>query len=678
MIRNHLYQALRTALVFFIVSLTMACGKDRPDIIVDASSMDVFSSGIRVEAEPLGGQFSQDVLFSTTDKWLAIVSNSGEGWLSIQPSSGAAGKVMMTVKVLRNESETERKAEVKITCGTVNKAFTVVQEGKTPEPQAEPSIIDVTKPEESGITVVSLDGKEGTLLITAEEGKVPKVGDYICSDITEQAPYGFLIKVGSVKDASAKDIIMKQYLIVSADISLHEFCLLAGIREPGWHTLVETDASFVDDRGNTVEPEPKEGPKLFTYHVPLSFKDNIKLDYKQEFTLPSMEIYLDPTGVNVITGCRALIKNTETLHAEMKGKIVKEKGDFYKKYGVQDLTIRHTLKLPIAFPVYVTVQFKPSVPYELSLSGEVDLDILRNTKYNRLEFYYSTLTNQMTPLDPERGCFYQDYDFKERGPEMDPDDNIVSAKLEGIASIGLDFEFSLGLYGGNFIEPEDNDKDAIAKISKYLSVGANVGYKMELKSSLGLQGELDGQGQHRIKVIDDNKISSYVYGKLWTSVLKAEVAGLGLDIGKAEAEVKVLKQEFHFPNYFRNWRKLKVVSKSNQVSITAKNSFLLGDWLFKESRFGFCLESFDGEDYWIGNYSGPPLSDGESISFELPVPVDQLRKNITYTVYPFSMISNFPFIEGEKMVCRKGTSFVVTDSGDIRMSVIDDVPGEVL
>ena len=688
MIIERMYRALKTLLVFLAGLFMMSCGENnpepgtKPEITIDASCLEVFSSGIRVEAEPEGGTFTKEILFTATDKWTASITDDGTtGWVSVRPSSGAAGKATMTVSVTNNDSDSERRASVAITCGTVSKSFTVMQDGKTPV-SSEPAIINVTKPEESGVTVVNYDIVEGTLEITAEEGKEPKVGDIICSGRTKEAPYGFFMKVESVKDASTRDYLLKRYILTAADISLYEFCQLAGITEPGWYPLIETEATFVNDEGTAIEPEQKDGPKLFSYHVPLEFKKTIKLDFKQDFTIPSLELYFDPSSVNVSVGCRAVIKNTETLHASIKGTIAKEKGDFYKKYGVQEFIIQHVYDLQVGLvPIIVTTQFKPSVPYELSLSGEVDLDILRSTKYNRLEFCYSMLTDKMEPIYPEKGYFYQDFDFKEKGPEFQPDENTVSAKLEGVASIGLDFEYSVGLYGGNLIDEDDIDKESLVKVSKFLSLGANAGYKLELKSSLGLEKELDGQGHNKVKVIDDNKLSSYIYGKLWTSVLKAEVAGMGLDFGKAEVEVKLFKQEFHFPNFFRDWRKLKVNSITRQdfINITANNSFPFGDWMFKESGYGFCLESSDGQDYWVLDVSNYPLAgENEKLDYDIPIPVDNLRRNVTYTVYPYSMISNFPFVEGEQMVCRKGVSFIISDNGELVTTTIDEVPGEVL
>ena len=295
MITNHLYRALRTAFFFLMGVIVLACGENnpepkpetKPDIIVDASYLDIFSSGIMVEAEPPGGTFTKDVRFSTTDKWTASITGSGStDWISVQPSSGPSGKAAMTVTVTTNDTESERRAEVTIVCGNVSKSFVVVQDGKTSV--AEPAIVNVSDPTLSGITVESYDPLAGTLEITVEEGKEPKVGDILCSERTEVAPYGFMVKIVSIQDISTKTYVERRLLLAYTDLGIYEICKVAGITEPGWYPLIEKDVSCTDEDGNVIVPEPKAGPKVVSKIVPMSFSDVIKFEYKFNFSVQSM------------------------------------------------------------------------------------------------------------------------------------------------------------------------------------------------------------------------------------------------------------------------------------------------------------------------------------------------------------------------------------------------------
>ena len=563
---------------------------------------------------------------------------------------------------------------------------TEVQEPNTEQPVVEekPAVFDVTKPEASGITVEKYDMDEGTLEITVEAGKEPKVGDIIFSEITEKTPYGFLMKVASVKESSTKDYITRRVQLTALDISLYEFCQIVGITEPGWFPLTEISVFGSDGEGNIIEPEPGDGPKVVAKFFPLSFPDHINLSYKYEVSVPSIELYFDPSEIEVKTGLRAIIKTTEVLHADIKGK-AKLKGNLFEKTTKQFI-VQHKYKFKVAgIPVYVTTQFKPTFPYELSLSADLDMDIIRNIKYNRFEFCYNLLRDRFDPIDPSKGCYYQDFDLEKKEDVYEADERMLKAKLEGVISLGVDFEYSVGLYGGNLIdekeeEGKDNDKTRLLRPTKYLSLGVNGGYKFEDKGSLGIQMPLDGNGRNPVRIIDENKISTFGYGKLWVATYKGDIVGQKIEFLSGEVEVDFLKWEFQHPFLFRDWKKMKVdiTKPDGQILVTAKQSLPLLR-CFKESEYGFCLESADGEDYQKFSIASSLVNEETGqLSCVLPVSANSLRRNVKYTIYPYSMITNFPFVEGTRMACREGVNFIITGDGQLSTSIIDDVPGDNL
>ena len=99
-----------------------------PKIEIPAESQAVFSQGISWNA---GEQArSQTVKFTTNQPWTAEVTDTkASGWLSVQPASGAAGDVTMTVSAQPNPTTEEREAVVTITCGTATQKFSVKQAG---------------------------------------------------------------------------------------------------------------------------------------------------------------------------------------------------------------------------------------------------------------------------------------------------------------------------------------------------------------------------------------------------------------------------------------------------------------------------------------------------------------------------------------------------------------------
>ncbi len=700
MISNHLYRALRLAFVFFLGALVVACGDDKPeldpvrsDIIVDAFSMGIFSSGIRVEAEPAGGQFSQDVLFSTTDKWTAKVSDSGASWLSIQPSSGPAGKVTMTVKVLRNESESERKAEVKITCGTVNKAFTVVQEGKTPPVDNTPAVINLTDPNSSGASVVSYDYHDGSLILEMPEEKLPKVGDIVCSGITEQAPYGFLFQVREIERISTRATDVRAKLIGGC-LTLYAVCNLLGIESAKWYTLkeVNTEVECATDGGESVKLVKDGDTDAALFNLAIHPTKDVTLSFEFGFAVSQLRFYLDTTTPNIVTGFDAKTRATIGSHLTLNGDVDLLKGDIFKERSLVDPTVIKSYEFTIGgFPFVVTTKYKPTAPYSLSLKGKVDMDLFHKTFYPRIGGTWRPVTNKFDNVEGTPGLIYMEdpEDVTMEYPSQD-----FSLTLNGTASFGIDFEYSIGLYGGNvFDEGIEALQEAFAldgnfkTSAKYLSIGVNGGLKVKNEATIGAMTNLAEDTHNAVRVIDDNKFTSNLYGKLWGTLFKWERVnenddkdGYKLEVLSGEKEVKLMKTEYHFPFFFPSYTKLKINDITHQdfINISGRRH-KPAIRIFNEVGYGFCLESSDGTEYYVYDATSHPIdSKTHVLSFDIPFQTAKLRRNVKYSIYPYSIISNFPFSSGEKMVCREGVGFVISDDGQLTTSVIDDVPGVVL
>lgn len=88
-------------------------------------SLDATSANFTTE----GGE--KKILFSTNEAWTAeIVNDRADGWLSISPTSGAAGNATLTVAAEPNDTPDERTASVRIKAGTASKTISVSQKQK--------------------------------------------------------------------------------------------------------------------------------------------------------------------------------------------------------------------------------------------------------------------------------------------------------------------------------------------------------------------------------------------------------------------------------------------------------------------------------------------------------------------------------------------------------------------
>ena len=176
--------------IVFTFVLLVACVKRedvKPEIIIPAESAQIFSSGISFDASAN----SATVKFSTTDAWSAEATDTkASSWLSVQPSSGKAGEISMTLSAVANPSTEDRAARVSIVCGTVRKEFTVKQSGieviavtsvtldqtsLTLEEEQTATLVATVKPDDATDKTVTWSSSDAAVATVDETGKVTAV-----------------------------------------------------------------------------------------------------------------------------------------------------------------------------------------------------------------------------------------------------------------------------------------------------------------------------------------------------------------------------------------------------------------------------------------------------------------------------------------------------------------------
>ena len=148
------FKMLSIVLLSAIVLAPLSCGKpdqpvqqEEPEIVIPAASQPIFSSGLRFGSgqEDVGSGSSsgsettppqpaqsqtETVTFKAAEPWHATIAETkAVDWITVEPLSGGAGAVTMTVTVQPNTTYAERKAMVTIICGGQETTFTVVQAG---------------------------------------------------------------------------------------------------------------------------------------------------------------------------------------------------------------------------------------------------------------------------------------------------------------------------------------------------------------------------------------------------------------------------------------------------------------------------------------------------------------------------------------------------------------------
>ena len=140
--------------------------EEKPAISIPTQSQAVFSNGISFtppSPQTANQPQTQTVSFTATESWNATVADTkASTWLTVEPSSGGAGTVNMTVTAQPNDTDKARKASVTIKCGSMNKTFTVEQAAKAAANVAVTEVIlDKTK-------LTLKEGDSETLLATVK------------------------------------------------------------------------------------------------------------------------------------------------------------------------------------------------------------------------------------------------------------------------------------------------------------------------------------------------------------------------------------------------------------------------------------------------------------------------------------------------------------------------------
>jgi len=235
----------RLCRIFWIASvwaLALACNpkKEEPDpkpepvpvITIPAESQAIFSQGISLDAEA-SAQIPQ-VKFTATAAWSADVTDTkASAWLSVDPTSGKAGTVIMTVKAKPNEGKADREAVVTLTCGKDVHKFTVSQAG-VPDIDVESVTLDITEitlveGDEADLkaTVLPENATDPTVTWTTSDESVATVAD---GKVTAVAPGTATITAqAGEKTATCAVTVEKRFIPVSSvELDKHTLTLVEG------------------------------------------------------------------------------------------------------------------------------------------------------------------------------------------------------------------------------------------------------------------------------------------------------------------------------------------------------------------------------------------------------------------------------------------------------------------
>ena len=170
--------------------------------VPDAESLEMFNSGISFSASKEGGVQSVSLSFVCTVDWSVAIEEMTGDWLSVNPTSGSAGSVTITVSAKDNTDTAPRSAKVTVTCSGLSKSVKVTQAGAEPEPVVVVTSITLDRTEaEMTIgesiylfpTIIPDDAADKTITWSSSNPKVATVAGKEIPDVT-----GNPMQVGTV------------------------------------------------------------------------------------------------------------------------------------------------------------------------------------------------------------------------------------------------------------------------------------------------------------------------------------------------------------------------------------------------------------------------------------------------------------------------------------------------
>ena len=229
--------------------------EEKPAISIPTQSQAVFSNGISFtppSPQTANQPQTQTVSFTATESWNATVADTkASTWLTVEPSSGGAGTVNMTVTAQPNDTDKARKASVTIKCGSMNKTFTVEQAAKAAANVAVTEIIlDKTKltlkegdSETLLATVKPDDATDKTVTWSTSDESIAKVDYNGKVTAVREGSTTITAKAGEKSATCAVSVSKKVVDVTSVTLNKTELTLTEGDSETLTATVKPDDAT---------------------------------------------------------------------------------------------------------------------------------------------------------------------------------------------------------------------------------------------------------------------------------------------------------------------------------------------------------------------------------------------------------------------------------------------------
>lgn len=554
-------------------------------------------------------------------------------------------------------------------------------------------VSDWSDPSTSGVEVVDYSMEYNAMVINTTGDKVPEVGEYLISDITEKAPMGFLLKTVSTENLGGG-----KYVVCTQPATLGEVLRAKGVKYQGWLN----EESSRQTRGVVVLDETIDKEPMLKMPLKLKFEEKDKetgLKTELAFTINEEFYYIKKYADFYVdsekdddTGFKMAFLQTETWNVSGKlSKQLNQKKDLLENIPKDDRVWCNAITIGYisGVPIIVTPRAEFKIPVDVTAAIDANMDLKKS----------STLYHVGAKWDGGPAPVFANGEYIYSEDVEIPRDQVPQSQEQQLkmtvgmsASLKPTISLSIGLYGGNLTLDEkvrvfaesitgssmDVDYSKYIKDEnpvEYLTLGADIWLELSAKAKLGIETALH-HFRNDTRFIDsfETKLETGITLKATAWKIKSkyidwEVAG-SYPLGPWTIK------KIGFPLIYKDFSKIKLsVDKDDRIHVTGvvNHPFLCPfNWFYS---YGLCLEKCGGDFFKSYELRGQSVDwewDKLNSTFEytLPYKVKDLEKGTTYSIYPYVTTGPIP-----NTIYRKGVTFVPTESG-LSYNAIDDVPGQ--
>ena len=538
----------------------------------------------------------------------------------------------------------------------------------------EVEVHDYSEDEPHDVEVVSID-EDYNLTVQGEEDDVPNVGDYLCSGPTDQAPFGYLLRVLDVQKIETKGI-GDLFTIKTGNATIDEVLSNIAVDVPIPVDMDKVELEDLLDAEGKSLGVIKEGSGWKVIDRDFIFDDFIVIHPEMTIIPESLTIILNTSGnghVNQL-GFVADIDVDAKLTAALR------MGGGYDK--------RHPLYTYVFKPIpvkigFATITFTPVFSAYFETLAEGYASIYFTPVNQRIKVhggaYYDLNEKTIRPYGGEREITVES--IRKSSAFGDGIYPTYGFEVNGGIACRLGMSYSIGIWGCNYTKERMVFSPAgvpfFSRLLKYcddaMTFELNAYLELGLRANCSMGQNVSGE----VQIKDD-----CIYSFTGNGTIGIISEWLNVDSPKNLFEpLEIWTPDWWKTLFFSGYDNPEVAlvadSSGGHIEVTAtKYRPLFSYGLFPETDYGFYYENSRTK---VKKYVSLLSKYGNAVDMPIyctisgNINLSELEDGTVYSIVPYNLLENGTYIERTQNA-RK----IRYSCGALSNSELDDVPGEDL